>query len=445
VTLFANPDNADTVIFEYLNAATESVYVSMYTISRPELTNALIALKIANPAIDIKVLISKRRVGGAENIDTKAAAESFVEALIPVWNSSTGLNFYHNKYWIIDGKHTFVYSGNWSPRSITPIETTFTSDEANRDFGIAVTDAPDIATWFTNLFETDIAVGSPWELPVGVKVAQLQDGVILDGTTTIGAQVEGELTDIQYRWDSGSWQTFDSVSGDVYTSSIDTTDFSNGVHDYEVRGYLGVIEFLDQATVTIVNEGTWKVLITEVLYDPDGLDTEGEYIELTNSFSFDVYLGGWSVGDDNDLLTFPSINIGTGESFLIVRDLTGVNDMFGVIGDYELGMSLSNSGDYAQFLDAEDTIIDAIAWGDETAPDGSETFSEIASSGEALLRINAAVDTDSASDFELGTPTPQGSGNGTISEEVGFNLWFSLISGIALLIIKNKRPKKKRV
>jgi len=122
VTLFANPDNANDVIFEYLNAATESVYVSMYTISRPELTNALIALKVANPSIDIKVLISKRRVGAYENIDTKEAAENLVDTLIPVWNSSSGseaLNFYHNKYWIIDGKHTFVYSGNWSPRSIT--------------------------------------------------------------------------------------------------------------------------------------------------------------------------------------------------------------------------------------------------------------------------------------------------------------------------------------
>ncbi|MCG3219426.1 MAG: hypothetical protein KAR35_10490, partial [Candidatus Heimdallarchaeota archaeon] len=293
VTLFANPDNANDVIFEYLNAATESVYVSMYTISRPELTNALIALKAANPSIDIKVLISNRRVGLYENIDTKEAAENLVDALIPVWNSTKDLNFYHNKYWIIDGKHTFVYSGNWSPRSITPLETTFTSDEANRDFGIAVTDAPDIASWFTTLFEADIAVGSDWELPVGVKVSQIQDGLIIDGTIAIGALVEGELTDIEYRWDSGSWQTFDSVSGGVYTSSIDTTDFSNGVHDYEVRGYLGVLEFLDQATVTVVNEGTWKVLITEVLYDPDGLDTEGEYIELTNSFSYDVYLGGW--------------------------------------------------------------------------------------------------------------------------------------------------------
>ncbi|MHA1910917.1 MAG: phospholipase D-like domain-containing protein [Candidatus Kariarchaeaceae archaeon] len=444
VTLFANPDNANDVIFEYLNAATESVYVSMYTISRPELTNALIALKQANPSIDIKVLISKRRVGAYENIDTKEAAENLVDALIPVWNSSTGLNFYHNKYWIIDGKHTFVYSGNWSPRSITPLEATFSSSETNRDFGIAVTDAPDIASWFTTLFEADIAVGSPWELPVAVKVAQIQDGLILDGTTTIGAQVEGELTDIEYRWDSGSWSTFDSVSGGVYTSSIDTTDFSNGVHDYEVRGYLGTIEFLDQATVTIVNEGTWKVLITEVLYDPDGLDTEGEYIELTNSFSYDVYLGGWKIGDDNDLLTFPAVNIDAGESFLIVRSLDGVNDMFGVLGDYELGMSLSNGGDYAQFLDVEDVIIDAIAWGDETAPDGSETFTDIASSGEALLRIDVDVDTDSASDFELGTPTPasSGLGNGTVGEEVGFNLWISLTSGVALLIILKKKPKK---
>ena len=51
VTLFTNPDNADEVIFQYLKSAQSSIYVSMYTISRPEFNNTLIDLKNNNPEI----------------------------------------------------------------------------------------------------------------------------------------------------------------------------------------------------------------------------------------------------------------------------------------------------------------------------------------------------------------------------------------------------------
>ncbi|MHA1215592.1 MAG: phospholipase D-like domain-containing protein [Candidatus Hodarchaeales archaeon] len=102
VTLFTNPDCADEVIFKYLRSAKTSIYVSMYTISRPDFNDTLIDLKKNNPAIDIQVLISNRRVGALANNG------------IPVYNSTKDDDkvngFYHNKYWIIDGKHVFVYS-----------------------------------------------------------------------------------------------------------------------------------------------------------------------------------------------------------------------------------------------------------------------------------------------------------------------------------------------
>ncbi len=166
VTLFANPDNADEVIFRYLKSAQTSIYVSMYTISRPDFNNTLIDLKNANPNIDIQVLISNRRVGSTENEDTFAAARSLTANSIPVYNSTYDLKFYHNKYWIIDGTHVFIYTGNWSPRSATPQlepgDDEYASGEANRDMGIAVHEAPDIATYFKNLWDADVAVAFSW-------------------------------------------------------------------------------------------------------------------------------------------------------------------------------------------------------------------------------------------------------------------------------------------
>lgn len=171
VTLFTNPDNADEVIFRSLQAAESSIYVSMYTISRPEFNETLIDLKTANPGMDIQVLISYRRVGSTENADTAAAAQSLVENGIPVYNSTKDDDkvdgLYHAKYWIIDGKHVFVYSGNWSPRSVNPQlppdDDSYSSGEANRDMGIAVHDAPEIASFFTEeVWDEDVAVADEW-------------------------------------------------------------------------------------------------------------------------------------------------------------------------------------------------------------------------------------------------------------------------------------------
>ncbi|UCG90411.1 MAG: hypothetical protein JSU57_01380, partial [Candidatus Heimdallarchaeota archaeon] len=177
VTLFANPDNADEVIFRYLKAAESSIYVSMYTISRPDFNKTLIDLKNANPSIDIQVLISYRRVGSTENADTAAAAKSLDEENIPVYTSTQDDDkvdgFYHAKYWIIDGKHVFVYSGNWSPRSVSPQlepgDDSYSSSEGNRDMGIAVHDAPDIASFFKEeVWDEDKAVADEWT-PTGIK------------------------------------------------------------------------------------------------------------------------------------------------------------------------------------------------------------------------------------------------------------------------------------
>ncbi|MHA1993343.1 MAG: phospholipase D-like domain-containing protein [Candidatus Hodarchaeales archaeon] len=189
VTLFANPDNAEEVIFRYLSAAESSVFVSMYTISRPEFNSTLIELKTNNPSINISVLISYRRVGSSENEDTAAAAQSLVDAGIPVYNSTKDDDkvdgFYHAKYWIIDGKHVFVYSGNWSPRSVTPYEDTFSSSEGNRDMGIAVHDAPDIAQFFKNeVWEKDVAVADAW------SPTAIESDIILLNASQVSSKID---------------------------------------------------------------------------------------------------------------------------------------------------------------------------------------------------------------------------------------------------------------
>lgn len=419
VTLFTNPDNADEVIFHYLESAQESVYVSMYTISRPDFNNTLINLKKANPGMDIQVLISNRRVGGSENVDTHGAAESLVANLIPVYNSTKDDDkvdgFYHNKYWIIDGKHVFVYSGNWSPRSVTPQleegSSSYSSGEANRDMGIAVHDATEIANHYKAVWDADVAVADAWELPVGIKQNAFDTADVVSGSVDIGAQVAGlEDAETSYRWNAGAWVDVALTAG-VFSESFDTTTLSNGISTFEVRAVSGEQVFTDSVTVNVANYAStenWRVLITEVLPNPEVVsDTEGEFIELTNSFPFDVLLEGWQVGDNNILYTFTTgYTLQAYSSIIIARDPTGFETGYSKTADIELGFSLTNSEDYVQLLDAKGEYMDVVAYGMD-APDGSATL-DAPGAGESLHRSPLHVDTNTSADFSLASPDPKG-------------------------------------
>lgn len=416
ITLFTNPDNADDVIFRYLESAQTSIYVSMYTISREDFTDTLIALKNANPALDIQVLISYRRVGSSENVDTKAAAEELVANLIPVYNSTRDADkvndLYHNKYWLIDGKHTFVYSGNWSPRSVTPQASSYTSGDANRDMGVAVHDAPNVAAHFKDVWDEDVAVGSAWELPVGVKQTGFSAADVLSGTVTISGLVAGlEGATISYRWDTGSYATV-TASGESFSTSFDTTTLPNGIHTLEVKAEKDSQAFTDSVKVNVANYApaeNWRVLITEVLPDPQAVsDTEGEFVELSNTFPFAVLLGGWQIGDDKAMHTFASdYEIERYSSIVIARDKSSFQSAYGTTAEIELAFSLSNSGDYIQFKDAEGNYMDVVAYGEATAADNSEVM-VAPSAGQSLQRTKMYLDTDKAADFSIGSPDPKG-------------------------------------
>ncbi|MFW9855369.1 MAG: phospholipase D-like domain-containing protein [Candidatus Thorarchaeota archaeon] len=449
VTLFTNPDNADDVIFRYLKAATTSVYVSMYTISRPEFNKTLIDLKKANPNMDIHVLISNRRVGSDENLDTKQAAQSLVDNLIPVYNSTTGLNYYHNKYWIIDGKHTFVYSGNWSPRSVTPNATSYGSSSTNRDMGIAIHDATDIASFFkTEVWDKDIAAASPWELPIGIKQTSFSQAEVVMGSVTLGGQISG-LNDstVSYRWDTGSFTSV-TLDNDSFTISYDTVSLSNGIHAFEVRAIsVSLGTFTDSATVNVVNQPageSWKFLITELLPNPASpvLDSEGEYFEIANSYSFSLLIEGWQVGDEDHLHTFPiGTRITAGQVMIIARNETGFQGAYGFTADIELPFTLVQSGDFVQLLDVLGQYVDVVAYGSASAPDGSEVLST-PNEGEALLRVPADRDTNSASDFTVGTPDPGFISTMVSSEDTPWQWEIILVALVWLPLIRSRRRTK---
>lgn len=416
ITLFTNPDNADGVIFNFLKAAKKSIYVSMYTISRPDFNNTLINLKKANPSIDIQVLISSRRVGKYENIDTWSAVKSLVDNLIPVYNASVDTfidqaGFYHNKYWIIDGEHTFVYSGNWSPRSVTPVETQYSSDEGNRDMGIVIHDATDIADFYKNVWDQDVLVADKWELPIGIKQTSFQTADVVYGSITLSANINGlNNPTVSYRWGNGDYHQV-SLTNNTFSEEFDTTTFENGITTFEVRAEEVTQVFTDKVIINVVNlveNDNWRFLITELLPNPEGTDSVAEFIELTNSFPFDLLIEDWQIGDDSDLFSFKGgTKIKSYSSIILAKDKSGFESTFSITADYEFRFTLKNTdGDYVRLLDNHEEYMDVVAYGLD-APDGSEKLS-IPDSGESILRINLHIDTDEAADFTFGEPDPKG-------------------------------------
>ncbi|MHA1984581.1 MAG: phospholipase D-like domain-containing protein [Candidatus Hodarchaeales archaeon] len=416
VTLFTNPDNAEEVIFNYLNSSKESVYVSMYTISNQEIVDALIDLKRTNPSIDIQILISNRRINPSENIYTKEAINDFLAYLIPVYNSTTDEDkvngYYHNKYWIIDGKHTFVYSGNWSPRSVSSQKTTYSSGEVNRDMGIAVHDSTPIASFFKNVWDQDIAVASAWDLGVGVKQTSFDTAEVVFDNVTLSAVTSGvEGATFSYRFNENSFtEVIGSDNG--FSIDFDTNELSNGINTFEVKAENNSQSFTDKVKINIANYNreliNWRVLITEVYPNPDVVsDTEGEFFELTNSFPFDVLLEGWEIGDNNDLYTFTTDSkIDAFSSIVIGRNSLGFQDRFGFVPDITLDFALANTNDFVQFLDSEGNFIDVVAYG-ESALDSSEQL-EAPDAGQSLQRSPLHMDTNTVKDFINDEPNPKG-------------------------------------
>lgn len=412
VSIFTNPDNAHDFIFNYLQSAKKSIYVSMYTISEPDFNNTLINLKRQNPSLDIRVLLSRDRL--SDKLATYQAAQSLVENFIPVYNSTSNLDFYHNKYWIIDGQTTFVYSGNWAPSSVTPPTTTGTyqSGGQNRDMGIAVQNATDIASFFTNVWKQDVAAGVAWQLPAGVKQLSFKSGDVISGTVNLKAQISN-LTDatFYYRWNSGNYVQ-EIISNGLFSTSFNTSSLPNGVNTFQVKAVNGTNqEFFDSVNVTIANYSpvnNWRVLITEVLANPSRTtDALGEFYEITNSFPFSVSLDGWSTGVKDSNFNFPAgYVLPAYTSIIFARNATGFNAAFGVNADFSYSFSLSNTASYVYLKNNKGAYVDVVAYG-MTAPDGSETLTP-APSGKSLQRDPLYIDTNTTADFITATPTPKG-------------------------------------
>ncbi|MFN2137394.1 MAG: lamin tail domain-containing protein, partial [Candidatus Promineifilaceae bacterium] len=171
--------------------------------------------------------------------------------------------------------------------------------------------------------------------------------------------------------------------------------------------------------------------ITELQYDPPGLDEEREWVELANLGEETLTLVGYGLGDAaqrgsrEGMLRFPAgITAGPGQTIIVARTALGFRALFGFNPDLELQetdtavpnmladtewatgqFALANDGDDLLLLDPDGLLVDGLNYGDrDTLFSPSVPLAVV---GQSLQRVPAGCDTDSALEWQaLSPPTP---------------------------------------
>lgn len=440
VTLFAGPDTADETIFRYLDTAQTSLWVEMYTFSKQSFVDKLIELKTRG--VDVKVLLSQRRVSSFENEDTHEMAEQLFEVGIPVFNSTTDYTFTHAKFWIIDGVSTFIYSGNWSPRSVPDERESddWPEGDVNREFGVSVNNA-EVTDYYEDVFSSDWSRGIPWSSAVSdLKIIGLSNGSIVDKETTITIASEG-FTDTQLKMDDNEWINISTTTVNLFPNFW----LDNGIHSLTIRALKNDIIHEFSLRLNFVEvKSDWKVLISEINFDPEGDDAQREYIELVNAYDFDILLDNWIIKEDDTEFVFPEDSVFEKyTTTIIARDKGGFGTFFGKIADYEMSMSFTNTGDEVSLFDNNNILLDAVAYGSGIIEGANNPIALTNfDSGESLQRLPIDQDTDDiTADFVFADADPKNIVN--FGEDTsGFLQFYSLLGISIVLIVKKKKDNK---
>lgn len=154
---------------------------------------------------------------------------------------------------------------------------------------------------------------------------------------------------------------------------------------------------------------TADILISEVLYDTPGTDSQQEWVELYNTGCEPVNLSGYTLADNYDTYSL-SGTIGAGDYFVTARSSSGFYNLYNSYpDDNHLPLALGNSGDLIE-LRHNNSVIDLVAWENELSG------WHISASNTSIYRTSS-IDTDSDDDWGVsGTDTP---GSGPLSSTCG--------------------------
>ena len=114
--------------------------------------------------------------------------------------------------------------------------------------------------------------------------------------------------------------------------------------------------------------GPTDIRITLIEYNPDGLDADGEYVDIQNFGEADVDMTNWRLSDAvSTTFTFPAFNIASQATVRVwVRD--GSNDMANLYWGRK-SATWNNTGDTAVLKNAAGAEVDRCVYPDEAISD----------------------------------------------------------------------------
>jgi hypothetical protein len=124
-------------------------------------------------------------------------------------------------------------------------------------------------------------------------------------------------------------------------------------------GLLGVTLFSGLKVEVVQAAAPGVVVINEVAWAGSADSANDEWMELYNTTGAAVDLSGWKIKDDGAVaFTFPAGSGIAAHGYALIEDAeTAVSN---VPADFIYNMSLANSGDSLQLLDASDQVIDVV-------------------------------------------------------------------------------------
>jgi PLD-like domain len=139
LSLVILPDQGENAIYSFVNSATSSINVTIYELKDTTLVNDLIAREKAG--VTVRVILDQ-----AQKSYDSAAYSALTAGGVGVVYSSTSFTYTHQKTITVDGKESYISTGNF--------DTTYYA--TSRDYGVFDTNAADVSA-ITAVFNADYA------------------------------------------------------------------------------------------------------------------------------------------------------------------------------------------------------------------------------------------------------------------------------------------------
>ena len=156
VTPFLFPESGGIPIYETLEKANTSVYITMYELTSSNLYALLIELE--KRGVDVTILLEMNPIGYSGLTEDSKKMKALIDAggeVSFIGGDLSRYSYVHAKYCIIDNKTVIVTSENWVMNNLNcKTVTNPEKGEGNRGWGIIV-ESMDYAGYMTEVFQND--------------------------------------------------------------------------------------------------------------------------------------------------------------------------------------------------------------------------------------------------------------------------------------------------